>query len=254
MAGVLRSEIVSRVRLRANLESSQASVDQFVTDAELQGMVNDSSRSLYDLMIQAGGGGLPKKEATLTMVVGQSEYDMPADMYRLVGVRTRASQAPWVVELEAFQDRELPGLLTMANSGFTFPENTRYQMKSSNNSVAPYVNTIELQPPPRQVFNVVLRYIPLPIYTDPGGSDYYIECGDFWDEWIVWDCVVKVYSKMDQDPSQPMAQRAQVEARVRSACVERDSATVDRVVDMQGSLRFFSSPRGLWGRGFGWPY
>jgi hypothetical protein len=254
VAGVLRSEIVTRVRLRANMESSAQAVNQFVTDAELEGMVNDSSRSLYDLMIQAGGGGLPKREHTFQTVVGQTDYDMPADIYRLVGVRTRASQAPWVVELEAFQDRELPMLLTTANSGFTFPENTRYQMKSANNSVTAYVNKIELQPAPRQVFQVVLRYIPVPIYTDPGGADYYIECGDFWDEWIVWDCVCKVYSKLDQDPSQPLAQRAQVEARVRAACVERDSATVDRVVDMQGSLRFFSSPRGLWGRGYGWPY
>lgn len=254
MAGVLRSAIVARVRQRANMESALPASDQFVTDSELQGMVNQSAFALYDLMIQAGGGGIPKKEATLTMIVGTSEYDMPVDMYRLVGVRTRASQAPWVVELEAFQDRELPLLLTMANNGYTFPENTRYQMRSKNNSVSAYQNTIEFQPPPRQVFTIVLRYIPLPIFTDPGGADYYIECGDFWDEWIVWDCVVQVLGKMDQDVTAAMAQRNQVETRVRAACTERDAATVDRVVDYQGTLRFFASPRGLWGRGFGWPY
>lgn len=242
MAGVLRSDVITKVRQRANFESSLPAVDQFVTDAELEVMADDSAKHLYDLMISHGGAGLPKENGQITTIVDQSSYDLNARVYRLTSIWVPVSGANAFVELPAFQDRDVARLLSLAaQNNATQPQDYAYQLRTPSNGATAAPPVLDLLPPPQQVFVLGYRYVPTPVVQGPGGAPIYYEVGNGWDEWIIWDCVAQCLGKSEQDPSFAMAQRDRAERRVINMATERDSNEPDRYVDFQGGLRDLAS-------------
>lgn len=80
---------VSLVQLRAKArELADLTGSLFVTDTadSLDQWINEGAQKLHDLYVQAYGEDYLEKSAALTTVNGQTDYTLPVDFYRLLGV------------------------------------------------------------------------------------------------------------------------------------------------------------------------
>lgn len=164
-------------RQRANMENSQ-----FVTDAEINAYLNAGLTELYDLLVGSRGQDFYFKQQTFNTVPNQTDYDLPADFYDLLGV-------------DLFVNGRF---ITLAR--YEFAERNRYQNPAILSLGNPMVyniigSKIRLLPAPSGSTQVTLNYIPAPSvltdYTDvtpsagavlltptggsPAGTSFYVE-------------------------------------------------------------------------------
>lgn len=89
----------TQVRQRADMQSIAA--QQFVTDTELNGYINQSYTEFYDLLVVACGQEYFLNEAAIITGGGVDIYDLPPDFYRLLGVDAQINSTQSVT-LEPF--------------------------------------------------------------------------------------------------------------------------------------------------------
>lgn len=94
------ADLRTRIRQRTDTENSE-----FVTDAELNQLINTSYAELYGLLVKAS---LHRAEKTYVVATtGADDYPLPADFFALIGVyRTYGEDK---VPLERFPDKFRPG-------------------------------------------------------------------------------------------------------------------------------------------------
>ncbi len=83
MAAVTLAQLRAKARERADMTGSL-----FVTDTadSLDSWINEGSQKLHDLYVQAYGEDYLEKSAALTTVANQTDYTLPGDFYKLLGV------------------------------------------------------------------------------------------------------------------------------------------------------------------------
>ncbi len=83
MAAVTLTQLRAKARERADMTGSL-----FVTDTadSLDSWINEGAQKLHDLYVQAYGEDYVEKSATLTTVAGTTDYALPTDFYKLLGV------------------------------------------------------------------------------------------------------------------------------------------------------------------------
>lgn len=88
MAAVTLTQLRARVRELADMVGST-----FVTDSadSLDLWINEGAQKLHDLYVQAYGEDYLEKSATLTTVANQTDYALPSDFYKLLGIELPVS-------------------------------------------------------------------------------------------------------------------------------------------------------------------
>lgn len=163
------SQVRTRIRQRSNNEHTSGN---FVTDAELNSLINVSYKDLYGTLVDHS---LHRTEDTLEITAdGSTEYALPTDMYALLNVYRVDDGAR--IRLGRHSDRLKPGDSDTGDA-------TSYRVKGGD---------IVFYPTPASGTYEV-DYIPVPgdLVSDADTLDGVLA----WEEYIVCDVAAKVLTK-----------------------------------------------------------
>lgn len=219
----------------------------FVSDAELALLADEGARGLYDLILTNQGKEYVSTDDTIATVIGQEQYELPTDFYQLLSVVGRVGDVAF--DLPQWNTSEFAQLITAGAQGAS-PWASRYRITGTQSTVgvAPTagVRKLTILPTPREVFTITILYVPACVRADDTTDDVYYDGVSGWEEWIIWDCVAKMWAKQEQDPSFALAQRAQVEVRIRALSGALDRVHPEVAQDWQRGRRARAQYRRWW--------
>lgn len=208
MGTVTLATLRSRARERADMVGSS-----FVSDSGFNDWINEANQKLYSLIVDAFGEDYFRSTQSFTTVASQSDYPLPSDFYKLVGVDlsyhgiwrslTRYERA----ERNTFRELKPEAL-------------PRYAIVGSN---------LRLYPAPTAGLSGSILYIPeAPLLTADGNSVSY---PNGWERYIVIDAAIQALIKEETNVNALLSEREKIEREIRDAKENRDMATPKQVVD-----------------------
>jgi hypothetical protein len=163
------TQMITRVRQRSNNEYTNG---QFVTDAELTGLINVAYKDLYGTLVEHS---LHRAESTDTITAtGATSYSLEADLYAVLNVYLVESGRR--TRLPRHSDRLKPGTLDVGTA-------QSYRVRGSS---------IVFYPTPASGTYEV-DYIPVPSDLSAGSDELDGVLG--WEEYVVLDVAIKVLRK-----------------------------------------------------------
>ena len=168
--------------------------DDNVTDAELTALVNRHLAEVYDLLIDSSPPDYYASSTQVSVTNGVIEYPLDAEFRALLGVFVHEST-----------DERRP-LLPM-------PEGTRGRYKAPTSNVT-----------------ITLDFIPAAPTLTSGSNTFDGVSG--WEELIVARAAIDVMTKLEKDPSLPLAKAQMLEQRIRMRARNRDRGQPKRIVDL----------------------
>lgn len=198
----------TRIRQRTDTENSE-----FVSDAEINQMINTSYRELYGLLVSASLHRA--EEVEVVTATGAASYTLPADFFGLIGVyRTYGEDK---VPLERFSDKFRPGSRT--------GDATMYRVQGSN---------LVLYPKPSSG-DYDLVYIPLPADMSADADTMDGVLG--WEEFIVLDCSINVLEKEGSDTTTLERKRKMILDRIKDEAQLAEFTETPRILNVNEEWR-----------------
>lgn len=204
-------------RLRADKVGST-----YIKEDELLSYINKSGAELYDLLIGAYGNDYYLKEAEFKVQHGVSDYDLPEDFYKLLGVDFQITQQrKLTLKPYMFNERNRyqEGAYWSAVIGISGP---RYHLQN---------NQIKFRPTPDGAYTLVLHYIPC--FTDLVEDTDVLNGVNGWEEYIILDAAIKMLMKEESDTSGLERQRDRILLRINTMAENRDASQSFKVNDVQ---------------------
>lgn len=204
----LRTEIRDRGEYRAS----------FVSDSELQTLIESSLAELYDLIVDSNPDWFMKTTPqTVSVVNGTQSYALAADVYKVLGVDVLDTDGDWV---------------TMQQ--FNWGERNQFQDSGAERRWARYRimgKNIFIAPPPTWSGSVRIWYVPTH-ETFASGADT-VEDGypKNWEEYVVTDVLIKLADKEEKDATLLVAQKAALRERMTRLSSTRDDGEPSTVRD-----------------------
>jgi hypothetical protein len=231
------SDIITAIRQRANMEQSQ-----FVTDAEITGMVNESLANL-DAILIAQFNDYKITSTILTASSSDGSLTLPDDFLKLRGVdaQINASDPDGYVELReySFQHRNRKPYVAAPMGGSFGPFSVNYRLQGMKVIIAPVA--LATQWPYRVWYTP--KYTALAANTDT--LQTYMDT-QYWHQYAVYDCAAGILSKQDLDPSAMIAKREEAKGIITHlSAPNRNAGEPKAVIDTR-----FSD--GGWGYGWDW--
>lgn len=214
MPFVTRQAMRTVVRERADMVNSQ-----FVTDAELNGWIDRSRQRLYNTLVGkyedyfakeiTQAGLIPVSSATPGLKVGEQDYMLPSDFYKMLLVEAFYSGGG-SNELSKYRFSDLPRFRGQGNSkpiGYILYGSNDYDPNSSGAPVSG--SRIRLIPPPDSTtYSLVLTYVPAcPLLTADTGVDGSMDHINGFNEWVEVDVIIKALTKEEADVRGLVAER-----------------------------------------------
>lgn len=198
MAGsVTLSTLRTRIKQRSDQEHSGS---QFVTDSELNGLINTSYAELYGHLVRSG---LHMAESTSSITADgrTTAYALPADFYSVLAVFR--VDGGYRYRLPRHDLRHKPSTTDFGDAG-------SYRVIGTG---------VEFSPRPRTgTYEVV--YVPLPTTLAADGDTVAGVLG--WEEYIVVDCAIKVLQKEESDVRVLLGERERLLARIQDEAAARE--------------------------------
>lgn len=210
---VLVSSLVTQIRQRADVESTQ-----FVTDAELISYINNSYCELYDAIV-AKYNDYFLIQYQFSLVPGTELYNVPADFYKLMGLDQRADQDSWLT-MRPVNFNERNRRFNAAYS-LSFYPTYRYHLQGDQ---------MRFSPIPTGSETLRLWYVPVPDQITIGTQTINGRSG--WEEFIINDCSAKVKIKQELDPTLYYAEKNAQMARILKMAQNYDGGMAKRVTDI----------------------
>ena len=204
-------------RLRADKVGST-----YIKDDELISYINKSGAELYDLLIGAYGNDYYLKESEFKVQHGVSDYDLPEDFYKLLGVDFQiTAQRKLTLKPYMFNERNRyqEGAYWSAVIGISGP---RYHLQN---------NQIKFRPTPDGAYTLVLHYIPC--FADLENDEDVLNGVNGWEEYIILDAAIKMLMKEESDTSALERQRDRILIRINTMAENRDAGQSFKVSDVQ---------------------
>lgn len=236
--------VVLECRQRVNKE-----VSQFYTFQEMNSMVSQSYKELYDILIQKFGNDYFIASPFTYITTGQIDpvtqaqtFPLPNDFYKLMRVEVALNGGDpnsWVTlrQFDAIQANlwNFPNVYTFY--GIT---NLRYRIWGANLQIVPIASagqTIRIwySPRPNQLLNP----------TDT------LDAISGWEEYIVADVCIKMLAKEESDSSIFMEQKAALMKRIEEAAENRNVGEPQTVSDSKTRNFAWSDSSGEFGGGSG---
>ena len=215
--------LISDVRQRANMESSQ-----FVTDTEITEYINQALAELWGHICQNGGQPFYRSLTTFPVVAGTSFYPLPADFMALEGLEGAING--WVGRIDPFMQSEHAQMSNTGFAGIWYNSPVRYRLAGSQIEILPAINN----------FTATLYYVP----TCPrlvNLSDTF-DGFDGYEVAAIYQAVATINAKEETDPSFYQGERDRVYRHIDSLISARDMSATERVSDVRS------------GGAFGWPW
>jgi hypothetical protein len=211
MATVTLSSLRSQVRQRADQENST-----FISDAELDGYINLSAASLYDILVSRFEDYYTLAPLSFTISSG-STYALPSDFYKLRGLdRALSSTEFYSIPKYNFQERNQRSRNILRNlEGFN---GLAYRIVG---------NTLYFLPEDQAQGSYRLWYIPT--YTKLVNTNDTLDGFNGWEEYIILDAAIKCMTKEESDPTVLLMERKSVMDRIESLANNRDIGLPERV-------------------------
>ena len=218
---VTLTELLSRVRTRADMVGSD-----FVTDTELTYWINESIRSLYDMLVKAYGEDYFISSKSFNTVSGQSEYALDAspvsisDFYKLKGVDV------------VFSTDDVRTLRR-----FTFRDRNRYSPQATWTSGGAKAIVYRLQggklwllPAPVGVYAVKVWYVPAFTALATGASTF--DGINGWEKWVVAEVARKALMKEESDVSELNQELGAYKVEIEAMIAVRDVGEEEKATDV----------------------
>lgn len=233
---VLRSVLVQDVRTHIGWESP----DTTATQAEIERLVDQAAKRLYNALIQSRGADYYLTSIGFT-TDGRAVpvYPLPADFYRLQDVRVQVGGL-WY-SMAHFDRHKWAEYQNYVQVGAFFRAPYAYNLRGKQRTIAAgppfsdafFVDQIEIQPTPQAGIPISLDYVPTTAALVDGGDVVYNGVNGF-EEWIVCDCCAALVAKEQDDPSFWLARKAEVDAMVKMCGAARDEGRAQTVQDVLG--------------------
>lgn len=208
MAAITLATLRTRIRQRSDNEHTGHA---FVTDAELNQLINTSFNELYGLLVRAG---LHRAESTDTITAdGSDSYALPADFYAVLGVFRLDGNYRTMLPMHDLRYR--------GNSD-VYGSATSYRVMGS---------AVTLLPKP-QTGTYELWYIPIP--GDLTADDDTVDGVLGWEEYLVIDCAIKVLQKEESDTRDLKEDRERIYRRIQDEAASVEATEGWRIANVRG--------------------
>lgn len=241
---VLRSVLMTRVRELADLVGSEV-----VTDNELKGYVDQSVAGLYDLLVKHSPADFFVSTVSIFGTVGTNLYDLPLDFFVLTSVMDLQS-GRWR-KVHKFQNERRAEIMNLRATGLvgTYYYRLRGRQTATGGAgVQTPTPQIEIFPAPPAGHQFSIEYLPTVSRAENAGDVKYPGING-WEDWAVYDSVIKCLLKQRMDAGDWAAQRAMVQQRIEQLSGSRDAAEPEYQADVRddfGRFRDDRYPRGWW--------
>ena len=207
-----------RTQVRALADSGgafEADTDRYIDDSELNDHINASGKLWYGMVLQA----IPEMyEATQTISVPTDAVPatLPSDHYKTLGVRYQDSSG------ETYQLHRVQ-----------YQQRTRYnESNQTTRSVGYYLKgtTLVLVPDP-SAGTYLHDYVTAWTTLSADGDSFDGFSG--WEQWIVYDVVVKARMKEKSDATQIVRDREAIKAEIMAMAADRELMNTYTVQDVR---------------------
>lgn len=212
MADWDRADLRTRIRRAADQENST-----FVADAELNGEITTAVAELHGKLLQAFGEDYFEKDYSFSTVVGQEEYDLPADFVRQTGLSMKLDGSQWT-PIHRYEKSERDYLENFGQQAAGF----RYRLRGRKLSILPK---------PSAIIACRMPYLPraVPLALDGDVLTGY----EGWEEFVVLRGAIYCMDKEESDSSAKRADLMRMLSRIEEEKERRDANEPARVVDVE---------------------
>lgn len=229
---VLRAEIAQRCRELSGQETLGQSADRlFISEDELNRMIDAAMRDLYDMLVQARGheyyaataSSAPGSSILLagpTTVRGQYGYDLPADWYQTLAVRVRFGSDDVWHDAPPYAPGDAASLRNSNAVGGSRALRYRHGGSYATDADPVHRDRLVLSPTPADAVTLEVDYIPTYLTTTESVSYNGVQG---WEDYAVYSVVADILAKEESDPSYWMARKGEVAARIRALAGSRDA-------------------------------
>lgn len=219
--------------LQSLIDDARARADMFddpnVTDADLTLWINQGIAELWDMLAKADPDQL-YLSTTITTISGEAEYVVPADFYQVRGVDVVVNGTYYPLPPLTFQERIGPSANMI---GFFGEPMMRYQVRRRGLSGAS--TRLFLDPPPRQVYSVVLHYVQSPPLLVATTDVFDGSAG--WEDYPVIFAASVALERQERSSAAQRADLAKLQKRITSMAAMKDHGEEPRIADVRGRGR-----------------
>ncbi len=209
---------LSELRLRTREKADRVN-SNFVEDAELNFILNQSIAELHDIMVMANSADYAVSSQNFTTVGTVEDYALPADFYKLKGVDARITQNNWYsLRPFNFNERNRNDDVTW---GLINGPSVRYRLVGGN---------IKFSPAPEGSYQIRLWYTPLApkLVLD---TDTLNDLNSF-SEYVIVDAAIKYLMKEESDVSMLLGQKEALKRRIEVMANNRDEGQPESISDI----------------------
>lgn len=243
----------SALRARIRTVVRQPNAAGFISDTELNRLINEEAYALYDLLIQARGELYYTKEFAFNTVVQQRRYVLPLSFYRLVGIVITEGGGTPPLEIPLYGAPEVTPpvsahwaeLRVMHPADWAKQDSSygcnymglRYNLTGTGNAGTSLQNAeLALYPVPSAVHCINIRYIPvLDLSGDPIDGEPVYDGINGWEEYIVYSVASTVAGMQEESNDLWLRKKGEIEARIRALAFNRDRSQPMQVADRWGA-------------------
>lgn len=213
MTAVTLTTLRARARERADMP-----VAGFVGDTAtgIDAWINEGVQLLHEKLINAYGNDYKESQVALNVVAGTSDYALPADFFKLLGVDLNIYGA--VRALRSYTRAERNSLRQAIPSYITVP---KYRIEGSNLRL--YPATINA--------TGVLFYVPAAALL-VGGADT-IDVPNGWERYVVLYTAIQMRMKEESDVREMTSLLNKWEQELEVAAQDRNAAFPQQTVDLE---------------------
>jgi hypothetical protein len=223
MAVATLTQLILETRQKADMEYS----NQFITDAEITGYLNQSIRDLFDLVVDHGDHTWVPSSDVTAVASGTGTYSLTT-AYKLLGMWfTQGNQWTRVKPISSREALEQ----SSPDAQFT-PERSRYLVtgRAFSNTLGLIVETYPRAPAGTPA---TFRVIVQPTTLVSGADSMYFPNG--WGEYVVTDAAIKCLEKEESSTSALSARREMLRARIIGATAALDRVEPKAVTDVSSA-------------------
>lgn len=201
------ASMITGARERADMLNTQ-----FVTDTEIVSLIDQSYRKLYNEIINRFENYYVS-EATIVLVPGQRDYDLPADFLKLLGVDIVSGGKNFTMQPWSLNERNrlLTGWVSRP---------IRYILKGGKISFVPVASSAD---------SITMFYVPSPAEITAVSS---VEVFSGFDEFIMCDVAIMLKQKEESDCQILLIQKAEQKQMIMETLQGRDSGFPQKMTDM----------------------
>ncbi len=204
----------------------------FVTDAEIDDMINYEMGDLYDLLVGSFEDHFIST-STIALVSGTENYNLPSDFYKLRAVFFKDAGQGQRWRLQRINIAEFEYDYEYYGSVGGFNRYMRYRILDDQ---------IYFVPEPIGSGSIELFYVPemTKISSDSTPISFNVPTQG-WEQYVVAGTAARMLSKEESDPSALLAEQGRIKANIQHMAVNRDAASPERTLDVYGRFEPWGS-------------